>query len=228
MKKLLWDTNFWGVDFFQIEDYDSAEKISNCNTPCLIQSLVNVEDLRNIEKLESSKFHYKESKVTLIKERFVHRNMDKKDFQSISLVSLKQNKKFIDGLFLRNTRFDIFPEKKINAFYFTWIEKSIKGEMDDECIGLYLEEELAGFITFSFQKNTVKIGLLGVLPKFQGKGISKDLLNYVENLVVENKKSSILISTQGRNLKALNAYIGNSFKIYKIDHWYYYQKGIMK
>lgn len=232
MKKLTWDSNFWGIDIFQVEKQNIMESIEEhikiSSTPFLIQSLVNVADLQSIGKLEEIGFKFKESKITMVMNVLeINKNLNA-DYKKIETDDLEFNRDSIDNLFLKNTRFDIFNEIRVNEFYYTWLKNSVTGEMDDTVIGYYIKEKLAGFITYSIDETKVSVGLLGVLSDFQGKGVSRHLLNYVENVALENSLQSIFISTQGKNLKALNAYIKNNYRIHSIEHWYYYQKGALK
>jgi len=97
--------------------------------------------------------------------------------------------------------------------------------MDDRCIGYYVDNQLAGFITFKYRDDKAIVGLVGVFPEFQKKGISQKLLDYVNYNAINQGFRQVSISTQGRNLKAINAYIKNGFFLDSIKYWYYLKGG---
>lgn len=227
MEKLIWDTRFWGVDIYQVTslDYD-INKLKSSN-PILIQALINVSHLKKINTLEENNFKFVESKITLYKDVVSNtRVRNDQNFRHIDTETLFYFRDSLNNMFINNTRYNIFSKEKINDFYFTWLLNSIKGEMDDACIGFFLKDNLAAFVTYKIKGNAISIGLLGVLPDFQGKGISQLLLNYIETLAIRDSLNVINISTQGKNLPALNSYIKSGFKVQSIDHWYYYRRGL--
>ncbi len=94
--------------------------------------------------------------------------------------------------------------------------------MDDKCYGYYIDDELAGFITFSYKDYELCIGLVGVLPRFQKRGVAQNMLDFVNNMAFKKKLTKISVSTQGKNITAINAYLTNGFMIENIKYWYYY------
>jgi Acetyltransferases len=228
MRKLQWDSDFWGIEIFQIDDATDFDIDRLLNNPPFIQALPNVSDLNFIHFLESNGFLFKESKVTLYKNQ-INKLTDRiNSFQQLSSKEIESYQQKFYVLFGKNSRYNIFPKNKVNKFYYTWVLNSIDGKMDDKCIGYYVDQHLAGFVTYRTRNKEISIGLLAVMPEFQGKGVSQLLLGYIDRVAIENDVSSVNISTQGTNISALNAYIKNGFKIKRIDHWYYYTKGVSK
>ena len=124
-------------------------------------------------------------------------------------------------LFWRNSRYNVFSEEMVGKFYYTWMINSSLGKMDDKSMGYYVNDILAGFVTYKIRNSSLIIGLFGVMPEFQGQGVAQNLLNFVSEIAIENEVELISVDTQGQNVNALNAYIKNGFKIDTMKHWYY-------
>lgn len=228
MKKLQWDSDFWGIDVFHIYNIETLKFDDIFDKKILIQALPNVSDLTFIHKLEENDFKFQESKVTLIKNKFNVQNVNCSQFKPLSVEDLKPYANNIYELYGNNSRYNLFPSEKVNEFYYTWLIKSTVGQMDDECIGYFIDGQLAGFITYKIIENYIVIGLLGVFPSFRGLGISQLLLSYVDKFAEIKSSKGIKVSTQGKNTSAINAYIKNGYQIKSIDHWYYFIKGDFK
>lgn len=229
MDKLEWDSEFWGIEIYNIDkNYIFnilSEKNRNKSKPWLIQSLVDVDQVETINLLEDKGFRYVDTKVNLVKKVTNKIGVDEYSFKNVSYDDIKSYKNVFGTLYYEVSRYNIFNIKKVNEFYYTWIINSINGKMDDKCIGYYVKGKLAGFTTFKIRKNQLLIGLVGVFPEFQRKGISQELLHMVNNQAVDKNCSVINVSTQGRNLNAINAYIKNKFIIESIQNWYYLREG---
>ncbi|RSD26959.1 GNAT family N-acetyltransferase [Mesobacillus subterraneus] len=225
MRKLQWDSDFWGVNVYHLNNIETLD-LKQLNNQCyLVQALVNVRDISFIGELEDKGFGFKESKITLFKKNKRKIIKIPHNFKVLSLSDLEPYEHIFFELYGVYTRYNIFPSDKVNKFYYTWLINSIRGQMDDQCIGYFIDDELAGFITYKRNDSHLIIGLLGVLPNFRGRGISQLLLNYVDNVAFKSGLDGIKVSTQGTNIIALNAYIRNGYTINSIDHWYYLTKG---
>ncbi|MBM7539783.1 GNAT family N-acetyltransferase [Amphibacillus cookii] len=227
MKKMQWDSVFWGIDIFHLTKIETLEFDQVMDKNFLIQALPNVSDLTFIHELEDNNFKFQESKITFIK-RNEELKIDFSQFKPLLASELKPYKEYFFQLYGGNSRFNVFSHKKVNEFYYQWLVNSSSGKMDDECIGFYVNGKLAAFVTYKINKNCIDIGLLGVFPDYRGQGISQSLLSYIDRLAVDSSIEYIRVSTQGRNTNAINAYIKYGFQIKSIDHWYYYIKGELK
>lgn len=232
IEKMDWDTDFWGIPIYNASKENEVTRRELdfdkefCRTPFIIQALALDSDIEFINFLENNKFRFVESKVNLIKsvqvqscefEGFRIRDARIVDFQL-----------YLDDfyeLYGEVSRFNFLEKSKVNQFYYQWVTNSINGKMDDNCIGYYDEEILEGFITYKINESNLTIGLVGVFPKYQGKKISHRLLSYINNLAIKNHCDKIYISTQGKNIKAINAYIKSGFIINNIQQWYYLKGG---
>jgi ribosomal protein S18 acetylase RimI-like enzyme len=79
-----------------------------------------------------------------------------------------------------------------------------------------VKEELAGFISLADASDAMIIVALGVLPRYQGSGIGKRLVQEAENEATERKKSWLLVSTSNDDLPALGFYQSVGFQIYRV------------
>ncbi|MGV8906553.1 MAG: GNAT family N-acetyltransferase [Acetobacterium sp.] len=227
MNKLIWDSNFWGIELFSISenskcwDQDSFLKIQKRDKLWLIQGLISENEVDNINCFENKGFRFVESKITLKNKVTKRVNISEDQFKNIEKCELAEFKDDFYNLYGKFSRFSLFPEEKINDFYYAWMINSIDGTMDDACIGYYINRQLAGFITYKNEDNRLLIGLVGVFPKFRKQGISQKLLGYANNSAINQGCGEILVSTQGKNSKAINAYIKSGFIFESIKQWYY-------
>jgi GNAT superfamily N-acetyltransferase len=85
-------------------------------------------------------------------------------------------------------------------------------------LGLKKDKPLAQIIV-EYNKQPLSTGLvvIGVLPKFQKKGIGAALLNEFENKSKLLGASKILLSVNKKNKNAINAYLNNKFD-YSKEH----------
>lgn len=230
--KLDWDSEFWSVNIYNAKkrgdvinlEYNWDREFRNA--PFIIQALSLDSDTQYINALEDKGFRFVESKINLIKTLQGQKNEPKLNcFQIVREKDLVRHKDDFYELYGDLSRYSCFENEKINKFYYKWVCKSINGKLDDKCIGFYDDNILKGFITFKTIDKSLNIGLVGVFQEYQGQRISQKLLNYVSYEATANHCNVIRISTQGKNIRAINAYIKNGFIVENIQHWYYYKGG---
>lgn len=233
LDRLDWDSMFWGVDIYNVKKhYESNDFKQEFNKefsgqPYLIQALVKDKDIEFINFLEEAGFRFVESKVNLVKKNKKTSGIFPEVlFKEVKQDELIEYKDEFYNLYGEVSRFSFSQKEKVNEFYYKWVVKSIQGKLDDNCIGYYDEGALEGFITYKIIEQKLIIGLVGVFPKYQGKKISQKLLDYIEKEAVKNNCNEIHVSTQGKNIKAINAYIKSGFFIEDISHWYYLREGL--
>lgn len=227
MRRLEWDSGFWNVDVWEIEVADSFydSGVMDIGPACrgryLIQVLVPITEIHKIGLLEKAGFSFAESKITLRKPVKDMSVTDTGNIRKVEKSEIEHYKDIFYGMYGNVSRYELFPPEKINEFYCTWVSKSIDGILDDTCVGYYDDGHLAGFITYKCRDNKAVVGLIGVFPQFQKKGISQKLLGYLNNDAMHAGLDEIVISTQGVNLKAINSFIKSGFLFDSIQHWYY-------
>ncbi len=124
------------------------------------------------------------------------------------------------------SRFKLDPNFSLDEFqrmYNQWIENSIL-KKNAKDLWVYEESEIIkGIISFDVDDNITKIGLLGVLPQFQGQGIGNKLLKSVENWCFSQKITELQIPTQSENKPACIFYDSKGYKSIfeqKISHYW--------
>lgn len=218
MKKLIWDSEFWGVEVYNAENLEDID--IDTDKKYFVQILLDRDKILNNSQL-NSELQLIETKINLLKEVYETNKIEINSFGKIKEDELIEYKEEFYNLFGQNSRFRIFPKQKVNDFYYMWLINSIREEYDSNVIGFYINNKLAGFITYKYVLDCIQIGLVGVFKKFQRQGISSQLIKYVENQTLEKNFSKIRISTNSFNLPALNTYIKNGFIIEDIKYWYY-------
>ena len=102
-----------------------------------------------------------------------------------------------------------FDPLKIKTFYEEWVAKSVNGGLDDE---VYVVEEAAdsilGFISVKRMGiNLGSIGLVGVAPENQGKGVGQTLTSFAVKLMMESWNcAAVQVVTQETNISACKTY----------------------
>jgi dTDP-4-amino-4,6-dideoxy-D-galactose acyltransferase len=232
IKKLEWDSNFFG---FNIADLDSNFKFDKyifydyikINNVKLIQCCIDIGNRDYINILENEQFNFIDLNLT-----FSLKIKDEAKIDINSKLVLEKSKveekesliKIADKSFLGSRyNFCNFDINKVNDMYKIWINKSIDGKFDDECLSLKLENKVIGFITlkYHYENKSVRIGLIATTKENRFNGYGKRMINLLKNYLLEKGIFNISVSTQGGNKIAQNFYISSDFRIDNIKSWYY-------
>jgi len=73
-----------------------------------------------------------------------------------------------------------------------------------------------GFVSYAETEDSVLIVALGILPRYQGLGVGRSLVQKVEAEAEELRKNRILVSTSNDDLPALAFYQSLGFRIYEV------------
>lgn len=84
---------------------------------------------------------------------------------------------------------------------------------DEIFYGYYINNVLAGIISYKIVENVLDIHRVAVYPQFFRRGIAHQLINYIEGLNININK--VTVCTGNKNLPAINLYLKNGYK--KID-----------
>lgn len=84
---------------------------------------------------------------------------------------------------------------------------------DEIFYGYYINNVLAGIISYKIVENVLDIHRVAVYPLFFRRGIAHQLINYIEGLNININK--VTVCTGNKNLPAINLYLKNGYK--KID-----------
>lgn len=231
IKKLDWDSKFFGFniahlnlrdDIFGKEVMYYIDHFVKENEIRLIQTLCNISNLDGINYLEKSGFQYADTRIDFFTELNKYQ-FPNREFLLANEEDINDLKLIADSLFI-NSRYyyHLFNPVRVNELFKIWVEKSVKGLLDDYCIKVKRENKIAGFVTVKItDANTARIGLIGVAKEYSSKGVGKELLFSLFSFLSDKNTSVIYVATQGKNLLAQNFYISNKFLIDSINVWYY-------
>ena len=229
IKKLKWDSDHFGTNIAELDakklnanqvifdSYIQSEKIS------IVQSCCEISDIEAMNALEKNGFLFADIKMSYVinlTDAIISKTdllcADKKDVPLLREIAAES--------FVGQSRYyhNLFDKNKADDLYRMWIEKSVRGELDDVCFKIEHDGFPIGFITGkSLDDKSARIGIIGVNNKFQGKGAGSKLLNGLFRHYQLEGKERIYVSTQGKNRGANNFYIKNGFKIDNIAVWFY-------
>ena len=97
--------------------------------------------------------------------------------------------------------------------------ESLEKQVDKKHVFLLVEDDnqFIGFASYELNfenSNKTKIQKLYVLPEIQGKGIGKNLINYIKQIAIDNKNSALILNVNRFN-KAKEFYLKYGFEITK-------------
>ncbi|MGN9119668.1 GNAT family N-acetyltransferase [Turicibacter bilis] len=238
-KKLHWDTQYFECLSSRIDIFGLLKEsdIQNIKKHINKDEFITITNSKGI--MENNKFITSELKANLvdinIQLKSIEDDWKNSNIKDLSAVAIYNNYPYNDKIFslVENTfiysRFynDSFlknQKNKISNIYKNWIQNSFECKEKYFCI---FEDEcdLKGFLLFSYknQKNIV-IELIAVNEKYRSEGIGTVLINKLYAFCKEVKCQEVLVGTQLENIKALNFYIKNAFKIKDIKYIYHLWK----
>lgn len=97
--------------------------------------------------------------------------------------------------------------------------ESLEKQVDKKHVFLLVEDDnqFIGFASYELNfenSNKTKIQKLYVLPEIQGKGIGKNLINYIKQIAIDNKNSGLVLNVNRFNI-AKEFYLKYGFEITK-------------
>lgn len=126
---------------------------------------------------------------------------------------------YLSGHQSRFLKDSFFGRKKFEKMYQTWINNSLHKEKSKVLI--YRDHgNIAGFVSFYYNKVNAAIELIAVDPSFQGKNIGTKLLTSVESFL--SYGFELQVATQATNVKARDFYLKNDFEIINKQYIYHF------
>lgn len=220
IEKLEWDSRFFGRKIGRLTEAPpknvlrrlirKAQKDNYSYLTCRF----NLNKISEIQSLENHGFYLTD--IGIVWER----NTDNK-IEPLVLAREATTKdaavlkKIARGLF-KDSRFyndPFFTYEEAENFYQTWIENSLK----DKNIKTFLIKK-SGFVTCKkLRGNRGNIPLIGVISARQDKGIGSSLVYKALNWFKKIGVKTVSVRTQANNIKAMNFYMGEGFKIKYTD-----------
>lgn len=234
VKKLDWDSNFFGINVAYISClhlsssiYKAISRFAVANNIDLIEYLCNCHDRRSVQIAEKEGFNFVDIRLTFSRslENFssdtvmtglIFRTAEANDLATLEAMAAPL---YTKSRYFYDTKFRL---DKAREFFQSWIGKAVNGTFDDECWCLCEAEKILAFCSLRYlQPYRVSIGLLGVREELAGQGFGKLILHKVMKLLAERGVTQISVVTQGRNYAAQRLYQSAGFKTLETQLWYH-------
>jgi dTDP-4-amino-4,6-dideoxy-D-galactose acyltransferase len=112
-----------------------------------------------------------------------------------------------------------FPPERCDDLYAAWIENGVRGQADRVLVP-EVDGRAAGYIT-CHREGPPRIGLLGVGPAAQGRGLGGRLIREALAWFAGEGIERVTVVTQGRNVRAQRAYQREGFTTAAVEVWYH-------
>lgn len=220
-----WESEFFNLRTAKLHVEPAAERLTDqeLSTYALVQAKVNADDFATIDALHSLGFQLAEGELdvclTLNSEHAMTTAALRADHADIAEISAAASAVFR----LSRFRSPWYQPQDSARFYALWAEKAVLGTFDHVCLHLKTPDgELQGFVTLrEIAAGEARVGLMAVLPQWQGRGIGKQLMAAAKAWCVVNHVSRLHIATQTGNIAALNLYLASGGSITRSAYWLY-------
>jgi dTDP-4-amino-4,6-dideoxy-D-galactose acyltransferase len=234
VKKLSWDTDFFGYGVGYVSSRNLTENIyqkihnfSGSNDIRVLEYLCNCHDRESVQVAQREGFQFVDIRLTfelrakqlasdplpdglcfgLAKPHHIE------ELRKISSNLYKESRYYFDGH---------FDPAKISEFYKSWVEKAVLGTFDHLCYCIFKGDRPVGFCTYrDLKSQTGNIGLAGFSEELQGMGLGRKLFTYAINENVAKGVKNIYTVTQGRNYSAQRLFQSVGFKTFSTELWYH-------
>ncbi|NJM80746.1 MAG: GNAT family N-acetyltransferase [Flavobacterium sp.] len=199
MRRLEWDSDFFGYNIAEISDKDE-----------IFDKSIEKYDLiyvKGIEDLDIKNFQcsFQENKIMYEKQLFFKEIDDtsiKNLFDTNYNIQDLYNLAFESGQHSRFLKDKKFGEANFKKLYKKWIDNSINKQFSDEIYVYVVNEKTVGFVTYKKNIEFAQIGLIAIDSNYRGRGIGKLLLSKVENSLSTEGVKKLRIPTQLENKNA--------------------------
>jgi dTDP-4-amino-4,6-dideoxy-D-galactose acyltransferase len=229
-----WDSNFFGIRVARV----NVNRLNKCSIIAIddwccdnkidcLYFLADADDGDTIRLAEDDGYHLVDIRVIFKRHvegsqgrigkciNYVIRpsvSTDIPTLRSIAKVSFRITRFYYDAN---------FPTELCDALYETWIEKSCTRN-DETVLVAENQDNPIGFISCKLvNQNQGEIGLVGVRPDWQGKGLGLELINEALFWFSGKGVSQVKVITQGRNSQAQRLYQRCGFLTDTIQIWYH-------
>jgi len=213
IKYLDWDSSFFNkkIGLLDLTSYSTFSQIQND-----YELIYVVGGNENSIDIDGFKQTYTENKVIFSKKiedvkRVTNSNIFEVsgDFPKNQIYELALE----SGKFSRFKLDPNFNQNEFEKLYKKWVDNSFNKEFADTILVYQEQNKILGFITFKIMEKQATIGLIGVCPKHQGKGIGKKMVQSVEMELANNGIEELRIPTQLQNELACKFYKGLGYEI---------------
>lgn len=226
---LPWDSDFFGFKTGKIEvsKYDPSE-IQRTAASALLEDakLIYLIIPDKIDRRELFGDELADKKVIFRKLL----NGDTSDIQGISEYNETYASPELYEIALESGKYSRFktdgqlPDGSYEKLYRTWMDKSVSKEIADMVLVYYENKRILGLITVKLRPDHGEIGLLGIHPDAQGKGIGSKLISAAEYYAATEGKPVMEVATQYSNSPACRFYEKNGYSVKIILNYYHIRK----
>lgn len=127
-----------------------------------------------------------------------------------------------------HSRFNVdphIPKYKFESMFHVWMERSVAHDLADVvfvAVHPANTHQYLGVITASVEHGVGKVGLLSVLPSYQGKGIGSLLMRAVHQWMYAHECSEMIVVTQQDNAAACKLYAQLDYRIQSLENFYHF------
>ncbi len=213
IKHLDWDSSFFNKKIGLLDLSNNCPYSKSQNDYDLIYVINNEEIAIDITNFKQS---YSENKIV-----FSKKIVQSKESANANIFSELKNspKKEIYDLAFESgkfSRFNLdlnFKKSEFRKLYKKWVDNSFNKEYADAVLVYKEQNIILGFVTYKVWEGFATIGLIGICPKHQGKGIGKKLIQSVEKKLVAIGVNELRIPTQLQNKIACLFYTKMGYEI---------------
>lgn len=234
VKKLEWDSRFFGVNVAFVSCLHLSENIYKAisryvasNDIHLIEYLCNCHDRRSVLIAEREGFNFVDIRLTFVRPLsnlkplapaggLVFRKGGDEDVEKLEVMA--------EEMYTKSRYFfdDNFGAGKAREFYRSWIGKAARGQFDDECWCMAEGDLIGAFCSVRYVPgNAAIIGLLGVDKAYAGRGVGRQMVERVMEMLAAKGITQLSVVTQGRNYAAQNLYQSAGFRTKETQLWYH-------
>jgi dTDP-4-amino-4,6-dideoxy-D-galactose acyltransferase len=230
IKKLAWDTAFFGFPIARIETDEAADNNLKMQLAQLLQEgteLVYVlsSSIINDDFWQSTDFDISDVGGKLLYHKKLTDRMPyhpQIESYRADTVSEKLYELAIQsGIYSRFKLDSKLPGNAYERLYRIWIENSVNRSIAEEVFVFKQDDKIAGMITLSQKEDWGDIGLIAVDHGFRGQKIGQNLLAAANTFFFDKGLKDLGVETQTINSGACRFYEANGFLVHKTEYLYH-------
>lgn len=233
INRLQWESDFFGLSTAKLDfTAPSAEILlaSQLDNYEVVQAKILASETCRLDGLSKLGFSLVEGEVDFALTIGIENAYLK---SGLSITDIVEPATADDIPLLRYAAEHVFSQSRFRApwyndgdsgrFYALWIEKAVLGTFDHVCLLVKdVSGNILGFVSLKhLVDDTVRIGLLAVMPEVNRRGIGRKLMSAAFIWCEQHKKRQLNVATQISNIAALNLYSRSGGAVASTAYWLY-------
>ena len=212
-----WESNFFDRKIFHIDE--RGVKLDSISLDgATVCAKINSENIKAIDFLNSNGFTFQKGEIdfkgsisSINEHNLIEATLDDVNFILKYVSDFYSDSRFVEPYFTSSEKL---------KFYQSWIKNAFLKSYDTTLlVSKASNGDIAGFVSGRHMDSShIRIGLLGVFPKYQRNGIARKLM---EGIASNMNSTSVSVSTQIENTRAINFYQKLGLKINSTSYWFY-------